>query len=397
MKFPVGASATIEELDADPHPFLARLRAAEPVSWIPVLDGWLVTRHDLALRVLRDPRFTVDDPRFSTAQVVGTSMLSLDGAAHTRHRDPFARRFRPAETRARFTAFVRAEADRLVGAVAPRGRAEVRADLAGPLAVAVVTEALGLRDVPPATIRSWYDAFVGAVSAITAGRPANATDAYDRLRAEVEAALGARAAGDALLPAAARHLTTDEVVANAAVLMFGGIDTTEGMITNAVLHLLERPDRIALVRVEPGLLTAAVEESVRLEPAAAVVDRYATEDVALAGARIAKGDLVRVSITAANRDPAVFAEPDRYDPRRANADRHLSFAHGPHFCFGAHLARLETVTMLRALLRLPGLRLAETASAPRGLVFRKPLALEVVWEPMTVEISSDDGLYIVDQ
>ncbi|GAA4600991.1 cytochrome P450 [Actinoallomurus liliacearum] len=381
MSFPVGASATIEELDADPHPLLARLRAAEPVSWIPALGGWLVTRHDLALRVLRDTRYTVDDPRFSTAQVVGTSMLSLDGAEHTRHRDAFARRFRPAETRARFTEFVRAEVDRLVGAVAPRGHAEVRADLAGPLAVAVVTEALGLRDVTPATIRSWYDAFVEAVSAITAGRPANAGDAYDRLRAKVEAALDERAADDTLLAAAARHLTTDEVVANAAVLMFGGIDTTEGMITNAVLHLLERPDRLTAVRAEPDLLAPAVEESVRLEPAASVVDRYATEDVALGGARIAKGDLVRVSITAANRDPAVFADPDRYDPRRANADRHLSFAHGPHFCFGAHLARLETITMLRALIRLPELRLAGPAT-PRGLVFRKPPALEVAWTPV---------------
>ncbi|MCO6004225.1 cytochrome P450 [Actinoallomurus purpureus] len=381
MTFPVGASATIEELEADPHPLLARLRVAEPVSWIPVLDGWLITRHDLALRVLRDAAtFTVDDPRFSTAQVVGTSMLSLDGAAHTRHRDAFARRFRPAETRARFTEFVRSEVDRLVGGVAAGGHAEVRADLAGPLAVAVVTEALGLRGVTAATVRSWYDAFVAAVSAITAGRPANATDAYDRLRTKVEEALGERAPDDpSLLASAARQLTTDEVVANAAVLMFGGIDTTEGMITNAVLHLLEDPDRLALVHREPALIAAAVEESARLEPAAAVVDRYATEDVTLGEARVAKGDLVRVSIAAANRDPAVFADPDRYDLRRADVDRHLSFARGPHFCFGAHLARMETATVLQALGRLPGLRLARPAS-PRGLVFRKPPALQVVWE-----------------
>src|SRR5690349_4409552 len=119
-------------------------------------------------------------------------MLSLDAPA---------RRFRPAETRDRFTAFVHGEVDRLVGAVAPRGHAEVRADLAGPLAVAVVTEALGLRNVTPTTIRSWYDAFVEAVSAITAGRPANAGDAYDRLRAKVEEALDGNAAEDALLPA----------------------------------------------------------------------------------------------------------------------------------------------------------------------------------------------------
>ena len=92
-RFPIGRDATLHELVEDPHPLLARLRAAEPVSWLPVLGGWLVTRYDLAVRVMRDHvTFTVDDPRFSTAQVVGPSMLSLDGAHHARLRQPFAQR-----------------------------------------------------------------------------------------------------------------------------------------------------------------------------------------------------------------------------------------------------------------------------------------------------------------
>src|SRR5690606_37065916 len=158
------------DLADDPHPHLARLREREPVSWLPALGGWLVTSRDAALRVLRDAAaFTVDDPRFSTAQVVGPSMLSLDGPAHARHRDPCARPFRPAATRERFTAFVEAEAARLVAGLAPAGRAELRGALAGPLAVAVVTEALGLDGVDAATVRSWYATFVEAVSAITAG------------------------------------------------------------------------------------------------------------------------------------------------------------------------------------------------------------------------------------
>jgi cytochrome P450 len=381
VRYPIGTSATVEELTADPHPLLARLRATEPVSWLPALGGWLVTRHDLARAVMRDSAaYTVDDPRFSTGRLIGPSMLSLDGDAHTRHREPFARTFRPAETRARFTAFVQAEAGRLVAGLRPAGRAELRADLAGPFAVSVVARALGLSDTDATTIRSWYETLVAAVSAITAGRQAAVPGAYGLLRARVEEAIENGRPGSLLAEVAGRPegLTTAEIVADAAVLMFGGIDTTEGMITNAAAHLLGHPGQLALVRADPGLLAAAVEESVRLEPSASVIDRYATRDVRLGGAEIAAGDLVRVSIAGANRDPDIFADPDRYDIRRDRADRHLSFARGPHFCFGAHLARLETTTALRTLLDLPDLRLESTAG-PVGLVFRKPTAVHVRW------------------
>ena len=106
------------------------------------------------------------------------------------------------------------------------------------------------------------------------------------------------------------------MISNAAVMLFGGIETTEGMIANAVLHLLSHPDQLALVKADRELLPNAIEESLRLEPAAAVVDRYATADVELAGAAIGRGELVRVSIAGANRDPAVFPHPDRFDVRR---------------------------------------------------------------------------------
>ena len=158
------------------------------------------------------------------------------------------------------------------------------------------------------------------------------------------------------------------------MLLFGGIETTEGMIANALVHLLETPQALAAVRADPGRLPAAVEESLRLEPAAAVIDRYATRDTELGGAEIAAGELVRISITAANRDPATFADPDRFDLERENTGRHLAFAAGPHVCVGMHLARLEAHVALATLLeRLPGLRL-DPARPPaiRGLVFRKP-------------------------
>src|SRR5919204_847999 len=92
---PLGAAVTVADLEGDPHPLLAELRAREPVSWLPALGGWLITRRDLALQAMRDAEtFTVDDPRFSTGRVVGPSMLTRDGDEHTRHRDPFARPFR---------------------------------------------------------------------------------------------------------------------------------------------------------------------------------------------------------------------------------------------------------------------------------------------------------------
>ncbi|MFE7032600.1 cytochrome P450 [Streptomyces sp. NPDC057621] len=380
---PLGAATTLAELTVDPHARLARLRAHEPVSWLPELDGWLVTRRDLAMSVMRDAEtFTVDDPRFSTAQVVGPSMLSLDGAPHARHREPFTAPFRPRAVHDGFASFIEGESDRLITALAPAGTADLRRAFAGPLAVAVVTEALGLVGTSTATVLSWYDSIVAAVSDITAGQPAGpaGTAAYAQLRAAVEATVADRDAASLLVSAAGR-LTPAEVASNAAVLMFGGIETTEGMITNALLHLLNHPDQLALVRADPGLLDGAIEESLRLEPGAAVVDRYATRDTVLGPVTVRRGDLVTVSLAGANRDPDVFPDPDRFDVRRENARLQLAFAHGPHYCLAAHLARLETRIALRHLLeRLPALRLdPDHPTAPYGLVFRKPLSLRVLW------------------
>jgi cytochrome P450 len=376
-------TVTLADLEADPHPILARLRAAAPACWVPVLGAWLVTGYDLAVAVLRDARtFTVDDPRFSTAKVVGPSMLSLDGARHARHRAPFTRPFRAEEIHARLEAFTRAEAGRLVSAIQPSGAAELRRAVAGPLAVTVMAEALGLGQTDPAQVLAWYDGIVAAVQSEAAGTGVTAAGAaaFAELSASLRQVIAAPPPSS-LLADVTGALTADEAISNAGVLLFGGIETTEGMIANAMLHLLSSPGELEFVRADHGLIPAAIEESLRLEPAAAVVDRYATSDTQLGGARIRAGDQVTVSIAGANRDPRIFDDPDEFQIRRPNATRHLAFAHGPHFCLGAHLARLEARIAVATLLDLlPELRLDERYPAtPRGLVFRKPTDLRVRW------------------
>ncbi|MDQ6816047.1 MAG: cytochrome P450, partial [Actinomycetota bacterium] len=226
LEFPVGESITLAELDEDPHPALARLRASEPVSWIAALDGWLVTRYDLAQEVMRDAAsFTVDDPRFSTARIIGPSMLSLDGDEHRRHREPFVAPFRLTAVRERFTGPVAVQTRRILDQLAPVGHGELRRSFAGALAAKIVTLALGLGDGEVRDVLSWYDEIVAAVTEITARQPPPAAaelafgDLDRRLRAVIEAS-----DTDSLLSSVAMGptLRTEQIVSNAAVLLFGG-------------------------------------------------------------------------------------------------------------------------------------------------------------------------------
>jgi cytochrome P450 len=379
-RFPVGASVELAELDADAHAVLTRLRAAEPVSWVGAWDCWLVTGYAAAVEVMRDSTtFTVDDPRFSTARVVGSSMLSLDGREHSRHRAPFVPPFRPAKVRQRFGRDVEGVVRGLVDGFRASGSVELRRGLAGPLSVAVVAEVLGLAATDADTVLGWYAAIVDAVSQGRPDRPVP-DDARRAMRSLTEHVHGSLAAGrpESLLAAAARSLDEQQVVANAAVMMFGGIETTEGMVLNAVQQVLAAG--FAGQAADPDALPALVEESLRLEPAAAVVDRYATRDVHVHGAAIEAGDLVRVSLAGANRDPAEFPEPDAFQPARPNVRSQLAFARGPHVCVAMDLARLEAQVALHALVTsLPGLRLTGESPA-RGLVFRKPRELRLAWD-----------------
>lgn len=379
----VAESVTLAELEADPHPTLHRLRSESPVAWVPAMGGWLVTSRELAVDVMRDPdTFTVDDPRFSTAQVIGPSMLSTDGASHDRHRAPFVEAYGGRRVDEDLSAEVETDALRLVTEIRPTGAAELRSSVAAPLAVTTAVRSLGLSGVDPAQILGWYSAIVETVQAIAAGSTDTSTgaEAFADLSTAVGRSIEARD-GSLLAEASLTDLTEGEVASNAAVIMFGGIETSESATASALLHLLSHPDQLDAVRSDRALLPNAIEESFRLEPAAASVDRYATRTTDLGGTVIAEGDYLSVSLAAANRDPAVFAYPDRFHITRPNSRQHATFAYGPHACLGIHLARMETGAALGAVLDLlPGIRL-DTASTvgPRGLVFRKPVAVSARW------------------
>lgn len=373
------SDATAAELaSSTAHVTLHELRAASPVLWLRDLSCWLVTDREHAVEVLRNAEtYTVDDDRFSTGQVVGPSMLTSDGADHARQRTPFARAFGARSVRG-WRPHIESLASSLVGWIAHDGAGDLGEALARPLAVETIMHVLELGDTDADELSAWYVAIARGVDVVSDGfrLPKPSIDAMNGLRKRLLAA--AKRPGS-LLAVAGQGLSEDELASNAAVVLFGAIETSEAMTANALWFLLSSNGGMADVADE-AVLAAAIEESLRLEPGAAVVDRYATHNTTLANAAIKRGDLVRVSLAAANRDPAWFDDPDRFDIHRSNATDHLAFVQGPHACLGAQLARIQThaaVATCRDQLR--DLALAADAEPPSGLIFRKPKRLTATW------------------
>jgi cytochrome P450 len=363
---------------ADPHARYARLRAGGAVRHVRLPDGataWLVLGHDLVRSALTDPGLRNDirtsgDRSDDGGFAVGRNMLQADPPDHTRLRRLVAREFtghRVAALRPR----VERIAAELLDEMVPRGRADLVDALAFPLPITVICELLGVPAADRDDFRRWSAEVVAATDPVAATAAQGDMSAY---LTELIAAKRADRGADDLLAALARApedgaqaLSPGELLGMAFLLLVAGHETTANLISSAVHLLLRHPDQLALLRADPSLLDAAVEETLRHEPPALATNfRYAARDVRLGDVTVPAGDAVIVSLASANRDPLRFRDPDRFDITRDAAElrRHVSFGHGIHHCLGAPLARLEAPLALRALLaRCPGLDLDPAAPA----------------------------------
>ena len=252
----------------------------------------------------------------------------------------------------------------------------------------VIFSLLGLPLDQAPRIARWYDHFAEALAnfARDAGVRAKGHEASAQFATLVGSVLESfdDDAPDSLLHRLAHtddRLSNDEIVSNALIIMFGGIETTEAQLCNTAWSLLSHPDQMAEVRADHALLDDAIEESLRWQPSVQSCTRHVTEDVRLGGVEIGQGEVVQCMLGAANRDPERFREPDRFDIHRSNARDHLAFGAGRHFCLGVPLARIEIRTMFAALLeRFPGLTLdVERPTVLAGYEFRKPPEMWLTW------------------
>lgn len=364
----------------DPPPAFADLRKDGPL--VRTVDGagrpvWLVLGADLAQRVLTDARFGIVGP----GEYADTDSLLCDGAAHSRLRGLISRGF-GARAIDRLGPRIRDLADAHVADLADAGPpADLVALVALPLARAVIADLLGV-DLAD---RDRFAAWAQAISTVVAEQDGTAVDGWTDLLAflgELVAARRAEPGADLLSALAAEGLSERQLVLAGAALLAGGQLTSANALSIGIVKLLDTGGLRGLT--DDTAANAAADEILRHQAGVSgePYPRWALSDVDIAGHRITAGDMVIVRLEAANRDPACFVDPDRFD-RTRDPNRHLRFGYGPHRCVGAAIARAQLVAAIRALAtRLPGLALA---CAPEDVPWTGapfddgPAALPVTW------------------
>jgi cytochrome P450 len=384
------------EFLADPYPTYHCLRAEDPVHYSP-LGFWVLTRYEDVASVLRDPRF-IKEPlaalvaaRFG-AEVprgVGLSMLDRDPPDHTRLRSLVSKAFTP-----RVVEGLRPRIQQIVDGLVTRAQAVGSMDLieefAYPIPVNVICEMMGVPVKDHERFKGWSLDIARGLDSIwlppdseIPRRSAAARHAISDYFRELIAERRAAPRGDllsALIAAeeAGDKLNEDELLATCILILIAGHETTVNLIGNGVLALLRHPDELDRLRRAPALITSAVEELLRYDGPVQRTARVASDDAAIGGRTIRKGEMVMPFIGAADRDPAQFRDPDRLDLSRGD-NRHIAFGWGIHFCLGAPLARLEGQIAIDTLVRrLPGLELvAGTPEYRQSLTLRGLKALPV--------------------
>ncbi|MFJ4833897.1 cytochrome P450 [Streptomyces sp. NPDC088747] len=356
------------------HPYTVyeRLRDSAPVHRVTGTDGnpaWLVTRYEDVREALANPLLVLDKRHalpgsyqgLSLPPALDANLLNMDPPDHTRIRRMVVRVFTSRRVEQLRTP-IRETADRLLDALGTHGRADLIAAYAAPLPITVICDLLGVPGEHRRDFRVWTD----VLAAPDPARPGAAREAVGALHAFFTRLLADKRkepADDLMSDLIAvrdegDRLSEDELMSLVFLILFAGYENTVQLIGNAVLGLLTHPGQLALLRADPGRLPAAVEEFVRHDgPALLAMRRFPVQDLTIGGVTVAAGETVLLSLSAANRDPRRFPDPDRLDLDR-DAAGHLALGHGIHYCVGAPLARLETEIALGALLeRLPDLAL----------------------------------------
>ncbi|MFA7295998.1 MAG: cytochrome P450 [Dehalococcoidia bacterium] len=389
----------LPSFERNPYPAYASLRASDPVHWSETLGAWVLTTYEDCDRVLRDPKRFSNNPLNASVQVADAirerrrelplgmvpTVLNSDGEVHARLRGIVSRAFTPRVVEG-LGPRIAEVAEFLLDAAPSSGAFDLVRAFSEVLPVVVIAELLGV----PADDRPLFRRWATAIAATTRPMPTPgaiedvkvaATELIEYMTKVIEERQ--REPREDLISALVRaegeeaRLSRDELLAFITVLLVAGHETTTHLIGNGMHALLQAPEQLALLRAEPTLIPAAVEELLRLDSPVQALVRIATESVEFRERRIEAGAVLLVMIGAANRDPARFAEPDRLDVRRADND-HLAFGRGPHFCLGAPLARLEGRIAFEALLRhYPSIAAAGTPERSSTFVLRGMRSLPV--------------------
>jgi cytochrome P450 len=390
--FPLGSEVSLEELDRDPYPVFERLREREPVSWIAALGMWYVVRYEDVREALFDTRrLTTAAPQSTIFDTFGAQMLSTEGVMHERYRQAAKQSFAPNFIRSNLEGAIRDSAIALVEDFEPRGQADLRTVFASRLPIQVILLVCGLPAEVEPLMRRWYDSFEAALANFS-GDPhirEAARHSIADFHSLLDAAIGSVQSADrnSLLahlvkaPANAR-LTDDEIKRNLSIIFFGGISTVEALLLNCLWALFEHVEVLERIKRDPAMLPSAIEETMRWLSPVQSATRHATQAFEWRGIEFSAHDTVNCMLGAANRDPAIFENPDRFDLDRANSRRHLGFATGIHACLGSHLAKAEVRIGLQTLLsKLRNIELARPLTQPpTGYEFRQPRKLTVTWD-----------------